>query len=192
MKKRCYWCEGGDENYIRYHDEEWGVPVHDDLKLFEFMVLESAQAGLSWRTILRKREGYRRLFKNFNPKRVAMMTEDEVEQLMVDASIVRNRLKIRATIQNAQRFLEVQKEFGTFNTYLQGWQKNQGTKDQRRKTMSTIPVTTPLSDAISNDLKKRGFKFLGSTIWYAYMQAVGMVNDHTDDCFRQRECMMLV
>jgi DNA-3-methyladenine glycosylase I len=186
MKKRCAWAGETDPLYIAYHDNEWGVPVHDDTKLFEFMVLESAQAGLSWRTILNKREGYRRLFKQFDPKKVAKMNATDVEKLMLDRSIVRNRLKILATINNAQRFLEVQKEFGSFSNYMWKW-TNGNTIDNKLKTKHDIPTSTTLAIAMAHDLKIRGFKFLGPTIWYAHMQAVGMVNDHTTDCFRYKE-----
>lgn len=185
--KRCAWTEGGDEAYLRYHDEEWGVPVHDDKKLFEFIILEGAQAGLSWRTILNRRNGYRRTFQDFDPRKVAQMTEKDVERLMHDSSIIRNRKKIASAINNAKRFLEVQKEFGSFSTYMWSWNDNQHARDQRRKTQSEIPATTPLAIAMAKDLKKRGFTFLGPTIWYAHMQAVGMVNDHTTDCFRHCE-----
>ncbi len=186
MKSRCKWAGDSDELYIRYHDEEWGVPVHDDQKLFEFLVLESAQAGLSWRTILHKREGYGKAFKNFDPKKVAKMTEKDVERLMNDASIIRNRLKIQSTITNAQHFIEIQKEFGSFDTYM--WSYTKGKQLQgARKHMSDVPAVTELAIEMAKDLKKRGFKFLGPTIWYAHMQAVGMVNDHTTDCFRHKD-----
>lgn len=186
MKKRCAWCDINDPLYVTYHDEEWGVPVHDDQKLFEFIVLESAQAGLSWRTILHKREGYRKAFKGFDPKKVARMTEKDVERLMNDASIVRNRLKITATVNNAKRFLEVQKEFGSFSHYMWGWTEGK-TLNSKLSSIRSVPTTTPQAVDIAKDLKKRGFKFLGPTVWYAHMQAVGMVNDHTTDCFRYPE-----
>jgi len=184
--KRCAWAEGGDELYTRYHDEEWGVPVHDDQKLFEFIVLESAQAGLSWRIILNKREGYRKAFKNFDPKKVARMTEADIERLCNDASIIRNRLKIKATITNAQAFLAIQKEFGSFGVYMWNWVGNTPIQTKLKPT-DNIPASTELATLMAKDLKKRGFKFLGPTVWYAHMQAVGMTNDHTTNCFRFRE-----
>ncbi len=179
----CPW-PGTDEKMIHYHDTEWGVPVRDDRKIFEFLVLESAQAGLSWRTILHKREGYKRNFANFDPKKVSKFTAKDVTRIIKDPSIIRNRLKIEATISNAQRFLEVQKEFGTFSDYM--WQfapKNQ----EKRKTIKDIPAITPEAEVFSKDLKKRGFKFLGPTVVYAHMQAVGMVNDHVVTCFRHKK-----
>ncbi len=184
--KRCKWTEGGDDLYVKYHDEEWGVPIYDDQKLFEFIVLESAQAGLSWRIILNKREGYRKAFKNFEPKKVAKMTGQDAERLCNEASVIRNRLKITSTITNAQAFLKVQKEFGSFSTYMWNWVADKPI-DGKRKTGKNIPVITDLAIAMSKDLKKRGFKFLGPTVWYAHMQAVGMVNDHIKDCFRYQE-----
>lgn len=185
-KKRCPWGKWEDRLYTDYHDKEWGVPVHDDRTMFEFLVLESAQAGLSWETILRKREGYRKAFAGFDYRKVAKFTAKDVNRLLKDASIVRNRAKIEAAINNAQRFLEVQKEFGTFCDYM--WQFVGGApiKNKRRK-LSDFPATTKESDALAKDMKKRGFKFLGSTTLYAHMQAVGMVNDHTVDCFRYGE-----
>lgn len=178
---RCAWA-GTDDLMIRYHDEEWGVPVYDDRKLFEFLVLESAQAGLSWKTILHKREGYRTLFAGFDPASVARFTAERVEQLMLDPAIIRNRLKILATITNAQKFLDIQKEFGSFSNYM--WQFVGGKPlDGKRKTMNDIPAITPEAEVFARDLKKRGFKFLGPTVVYAHMQAVGMVNDHIADCF---------
>lgn len=190
MKKRCSWAGDSDPVYIEYHDTEWAVPVHDDEKLFEFMVLESAQAGLSWRTILNKREGYRKAFKNFDPKKVARMTPKDVERLMGDASIIRNRLKIGGTITNAQLFLEIQKEFGSFDAYV--WEFVNGKPIQNNwKRMEEVPAVTPLAITMAKDLKKRGFKFLGPTIWYAYMQAVGIVNDHTIDCYRRNQIKKL-
>jgi len=170
---------------IRYHDEEWGRPVHDDRKHFEFLVLESAQAGLSWSTVLKKREGYRRAFRDFDAEKVAKYGPEQVEKLLGDPAIIRNRLKIEAAINNAKRFLEVRKEFGSFDAYC--WQFVGGKPIQnRRRTAKEIPATTKESDAWSRDLKKRGFKFVGSTIIYAHMQAVGMVNDHVVDCFCYR------
>lgn len=183
MNKRCAWVNPNNGLYVNYHDTEWGVPVHDDQKLFEFIVLESAQAGLSWEIILKKREGYRKAFKNFDPKKVAKMTDTHVEKLLKDPSIVRNRLKVTATIENAKRFLEVQKEFGSFSDYMWGWVKGKPIQNAW-KTIKQLPAKTPLAEAMAKDLKKRGFKFLGPTVWYAHMQAVGMVNDHTTDCFR--------
>jgi DNA-3-methyladenine glycosylase I len=186
MQKRCAWCENTFDDYIRYHDEEWGVPVHDDAKHFEFLVLESAQAGLSWATILKKRDGYRRLFSEFDVEKVAEYGSGMVEDLLQDVSIIRNRAKIEATINNAKRFIEVQNEFGTFDNYIWRFVENQPIIGNW-KTMDQVPVTTPQSDALSKDLKKRGFKFVGSTTIYAHMQAIGLVNDHTADCFRYKE-----
>lgn len=186
MQTRCTWCANSFEEYVRYHDEEWGVPVHDDKTHFEFLVLESAQAGLSWATILKKREGYRNAFADFDYKTVAEYGPGMVEGLLKDASIIRNRMKIEATINNAKRFIEVQNEFGSFDKYT--WEFVGGKPIINSwKTMSEVPVTTKESDAFSKDLKKRGFKFLGSTTIYAHMQAIGMVNDHTTDCFRYSE-----
>ncbi len=180
--KRCPWCEG-DPLYRVYHDREWGVPVHNDRKLFEMLILEGAQAGLSWITILRKRENYRRAFDNFDATKVARYDGKKVKTLLHDEGIVRNRLKIAAAIGNAKTFLAVQKEFGTFNAYI--WQFVGGKqKVNRWKAMKEIAPTTPESDAMSRDLKKRGFKFVGSTICYAFMQACGLVNDHLVSCFR--------
>jgi DNA-3-methyladenine glycosylase I len=187
--KRCAWC-GSDPLYVKYHDEEWGVPVIDDRKLFEFIVLESAQAGLSWITILKRREGYRKAFKNFDVKKVAAMGEDDIERLMKDASIIRNRMKIAATIKNAQAFIAVQKEFGSFAAYF--WGFVDGSPIQNKpKSMSELQAVTPLAVLMAKDLKKGGFSFLGPTTWYAYMQACGMVNDHMDECFRSREVRQL-
>ncbi len=182
MKQRCQWA-GNDPLYQKYHDEEWGVPLHNDQKLFEMLILEGAQAGLSWITILRKRENYRKAFSNFDAKKIAKYDSKKVEQLLLNEGIIRNRLKIASTIQNAKCFLEVQKEFGSFDKYI--WQFTGGkTINNRWRTIKEIPTETKESDAMSKDLKKRGFKFVGSTICYAFMQAVGMVNDHTVDCFR--------
>lgn len=181
--KRCAWPK--TELDIAYHDTEWGVPVHDDRRLFEFLILEGAQAGLSWSTILKKRDHYRRAFDHFDARKIVRYDARKVKSLLADAGIVRNRLKIAATIQNAQAFLAVQKEFGSFDAYL--WQFVGGRPIQnRRKSLAEIPPRTPESDALSKDLLKRGFKFVGSTICYAFMQAVGMVNDHTVDCFRHQ------
>jgi len=179
-KKRCSW-PGEDALMIRYHDEEWGVPVHDDRKLFEFLVLDAFQAGLSWRTILHKRESFRKAFAGFDYKKVAKFDEARQDALMQDAGIIRNRLKIKGTVENARRFMEIQKEFGSFDRYI--WQFTGGrTLNGRRKSNSEIPATSPESDAMSADLRKRGFKFVGSTICYAFMQAAGMVNDHLISC----------
>lgn len=178
---RCPWCLSTPE-YIQYHDEEWGKPVCDDRKIFEFLVLESAQAGLSWLTILRKREGYRKAFAGFDPEKVARFTEKDVERLMQDPGIIRNRLKIKAAVSNAKIFLDTQKEYGSFSDYL--WDYLPGGKPivNQWKEHSEVPARTELSDRISADLKKRGFKFFGTTICYAHMQATGMVNDHIVDC----------
>ncbi len=184
-KTRCPWSTS-DPLYIRYHDEEWGVPVHNEAKHFEFLILEGAQAGLSWFTILRKREAYRKAYRGFDAGKVARFDEVDVERLLGDDGIVRNRLKIRGSIENAKRFLEVQREFGTFDAYI--WNLAGGkTVVNRRKSLNEVPATTPLSDAISRDLKLRGFKFVGSTIIYAHLQAIGIVNDHLVSCFRHRE-----
>lgn len=183
--KRCKWAES--EGMLEYHDREWGVPVHDDKKLFEFLTLEGAQAGLSWSTILKKREGYRKLFKNFDFVKISKMNQKDVERLMKDASIVRNRLKIESTISNAKAFIEIRKEFGSFDKYLWGFVEGK-TVDNKFKSLKELPASTNLSDEISKDLKKRGFRFVGSTIIYAFMQAVGMVNDHEIGCFRYKFC----
>ena len=177
---RCSWA-GTDPLYIRYHDEEWGVPLHDDRRLFEMLILEGAQAGLSWITILRKRPAYRKAFDRFDPRKVARYDAKKKRALMADAGIVRNRLKIDAAVTNARAFLEVQKEFGSFDRYI--WQFVGGAPiDTRRKTMADVPARTAESDAMSRDLRKRGFRFVGSTICYAFMQATGMVNDHLAGC----------
>jgi len=184
MVTRCGWC-GDEPLYVRYHDEEWGVPVRDDRTLFEFLLLEGAQAGLSWWTILRKREGYRVAFADFDPAAVAVFDEARIQALLADPSIVRNRLKVRGAVTNAQRFLEVQSQFGSFSNYI--WAFVDGTPIRNVwRVMEDIPATTPISDAISKDMKKRGFTFVGSTIVYAFMQATGMVNDHLVDCFRHK------
>ena len=183
-KNTCTW-PGNDKLMLQYHDEEWGNAVHDDKKHFEFIVLDSFQAGLSWKTILHKRENFRKAFAHFDYKKVAKFDEEKVQTLMQDAGIIRNQLKIRATITNAISFMDVQKEFGSFDNYI--WQFTEGkTKQNKWKTISEIPATSPESDAMSKDLKKRGFKFVGSTICYAYMQAAGMVNDHLVSCFRYK------
>lgn len=182
---RCGWCER-DPMYIKYHDEEWGVPVHDDKKLFEFLILEGAQAGLSWLTILRRRAGYRKAFADFNAEKVARFSKAKIETLMQDAGIIRNRLKIGAAIINAQAFLKVQEEFGSFDKY--SWQFVNGERiTNALQSIKNAPATSKESDALSKDLKQRGFKFVGSTIIYAHMQAVGMVNDHLVSCFRYNE-----
>ncbi len=185
MPTRCAWGEG-DPMYVAYHDQEWGVPAHDDRKLFELLILEGAQAGLSWSTILKKRENYRRAFDGFDPRIVAAYDEGKVQQLLADPGIVRNRLKNAAAIQNARAFLAVQQEFGSFDAYI--WRFVGGEpKKNAWKTLRDIPARTPESDAMSKDLIKRGFRFVGSTICYAFMQAVGMVNDHVVECFRHDE-----
>jgi len=184
---RCKWAEGVSLEYIEYHDKEWGVPVFDDQVQFEFLILEGAQAGLSWSTILNKREGYRKAFAGFDPEKVARFTEKRIEKLLQDPSIVRNRLKVRSAVGNAKAFLAVQKEFGSFSKYI--WDFVGGKPIQNRFTKdSDIPATSAESDALSKDLKKRGFKFVGSTIVYAHMQATGLVNDHVVDCFRHKPC----
>lgn len=175
---RCHW-PGTDELYIKYHDEEWGKEVHDDKTLFEFLILESAQAGLSWITILRRRENYRKAFAGFDVKKVAAFTDEDVERLMQDAGIIRNRLKVLASINNAKLFIEVQKEFGSFDKYLYSFMPD---SKPINNTSGSTPASTPISDAISKDMKKRGFKFFGTTICYAHMQATGMVNDHIPTC----------
>ena len=185
MKKRCFWVSK-DSLYIDYHDKEWGVPVYDDAVLFEFLILETFQAGLSWITILRKRENFRKAFDNFDYKKIANYGEAKYNSLLEDAGIIRNKLKIKATITNAQNFMKVQEEFGSFSNYI--WQFTDGKPIQNSfKNSKDVPATTELSDALSKDLKKRGFKFIGSTVVYAHMQATGMVNDHTTDCFRHEE-----
>jgi DNA-3-methyladenine glycosylase I len=182
-KIRCGWCEK-DDLYRAYHDQEWGNPVYDDATLFEFLVLETFQAGLSWYTILKKRENFKAAFDQFDYPKIAAYTEDKVQELLQDAGIIRNHLKIRATISNARAFMQVQKEFGSFSNYI--WQFTGGEPIVNHwQTLSEIPATTPLSDAISKDLKKRGFKFVGSTVVYAHMQATGMVNDHLLSCWKR-------
>ena len=181
--KRCQWAEGQFDLYLKYHDEEWGVPVHDDRTHFEFLVLESAQAGLSWATILKKREGYHQAFADFDVQKVAQYDENKIQELLQYEGIVRNQLKVRATVNNARRFLEVQQEFGSFDNYIWRFVDGKPIVNKWQK-MSEVPATSKESDALSKDLKKRGFKFVGSTIIYAHMQACGLVNDHTTDCFR--------
>jgi len=182
---RCEWCLKF-EQYIHYHDTEWGVPVHDDRTHFEFLILEGAQAGLSWSTILKKREGYRRAFADFDPVKVARFTEAKLEKILLDPGIVRNRLKVYATVNNAKRFLETQKEFGSFDNYIWSFVNNKPIVN-KWKALKEIPATTKESDALSKDLLKRGFKFVGSTVMYAHMQACGLVNDHLVDCFRYKQ-----
>jgi len=183
----CEWALAGNELYRKYHDGEWGVPVHDDRKQFEFLTLECAQAGLSWATILNKREGYRRAFADFDPEKVARFTPARIERILADSGVVRNRLKVAAAVNNARKFLEVQDEFDGFAKYI--WQFVGGRPIHNAwRHMNEVPATTPESDALSKDLKQRGFKFVGSTIVYAHMQATGLVNDHLVGCFRHREC----
>jgi DNA-3-methyladenine glycosylase I len=185
-KRRCHWAPAGKPLYLAYHDEEWGVPAHDDRHLFEMLILEGAQAGLSWETILNKRAAYRRAFDRFDPRKVAAYDARKVRSLLADAGIVRNRLKIAAAIRNARGFLEVRDEFGSFDAYI--WRFVGGKPKQNAwREHQRIPARTPESDAMSKDLKRRGFTFVGSTICYAYMQAVGMVNDHLTTCFRYRQ-----
>ena len=185
-KKRCAWVSIDNPLMLQYHDREWGVPVHDDRKHFEFLILEGAQAGLSWSTILNKREGYRQAFADFDPAKVARFTPQRIEKLMLDPGIIRNRLKIESSVRNARAFLKIQEEFGSFDAYC--WRFVNGKpKLNKLKSMQQIPATSPESDAFSKDLKQRGFNFVGSTIIYAHMQAIGMVNDHLTDCFRYRE-----
>ncbi len=185
MKIRCDWGTTS-QLYIDYHDNEWGVPVHDDRKLFEFLILEGAQAGLSWETVLKKRENYRKAFSNFDPAKISRYGDMKIEALLGDKGIIRNRLKIISAINNAKRFLEVREEFGTFDTYI--WKFVGGSPiTNRYMSIREIPATTEISDAMSKDLKKRGFKFVGPTICYAHMQATGMVNDHVVDCYRYKE-----
>jgi DNA-3-methyladenine glycosylase I len=183
--RRCAWVSN-DPLYIEYHDTEWGVPVHDDQRLFEFLMLETFQAGLSWLTVLRKRENFRRAFEGFDVNAVANFTDNKIEQLMNDPGIIRNRLKVQAAVTNAQAFIRIQKEFGSFDRYIWGFVGGRPINHQRR-SIKEVPATTDLSDVLSKDLKQRGFKFVGSTVVYAHMQATGMVNDHTTDCFRWDE-----
>lgn len=181
--KRCGWCLSSDL-YKKYHDEEWGVPVYDDQKLFEFLILETFQAGLSWITILKKRDTFRLAFDDFDYLKVAQYTEDKIQELLQDAGIIRNQLKIRAAVSNAVAFIKVQQEFGSFSKYI--WEFTDGKPiDNKRQSLKEVPATTPLSDEISKNLKNRGFKFAGSTVVYAHMQATGMVNDHVEDCWRK-------
>jgi len=189
MPTRCDWC-GDNPLYVKYHDEEWGVPVRDDQTLFEFLILEGAQAGLAWITVLRKREGYRALFDNFNAQKIARYSDKKLDKLLLDPRIIRNRLKVYGARKNARTFLEIQQQRGSFSDYI--WDFVDGQPIQNNwKPMGDIPATSPASDALSKDMKKRGFTFVGSTIMYAHMQATGMLNDHTVDCFRHRECAKL-
>lgn len=184
-KKRCSWS-GNDPLYMSYHDEEWGVPVYDDEKLFEFLILETFQAGLSWITVLRKRENFRKAFDNFNYQKIARYGDNKFDELINDPGIIRNKLKIKATISNALSFIEIQREFGSFSKYIWGFVDHKPINN-KWKSLNEIPATTELSDKLSKDLKKRGFKFVGPTVIYAHMQATGMVNDHVIDCFRYEE-----
>jgi DNA-3-methyladenine glycosylase I len=184
-KNRCAWCLSSDL-YKEYHDKEWGKPVYDDATLFEFLILETFQAGLSWITILNKRENFRKAFDNFDYKKIALYKEDKTEELLQDAGIIRNKLKIHSAVTNAQAFIKVQLEFGSFSKYIWAFINNKPIVN-KWKTLSEVPATTPLSDALSKDLKKRGFKFVGSTVVYAHMQATGMINDHLLDCFTRKQ-----
>lgn len=188
--RRCAWAEGVGPAYIEYHDTEWGVPVRDDRKQFEFLVLEGAQAGLSWSTILNKRDGYRRAFAEFDPQKVARFTAARIEKLLQDPGIVRNRLKVQSAVNNAKVFLKVQDEFDGFSNYIWSFVGDKP-KQNRFRRDADIPATSVESDAMSKDMKKRGFRFVGSTILYAHMQATGLVNDHVTGCFRHRECLAL-
>ena len=184
---RCKWAEGVNLDYIEYHDKEWGIPVQDDRVQFEFLILEGAQAGLSWSTILNKREGYRQAFADFDVEKVARFTDKRVEKLLTNPAIVRNRLKVNSAVTNAKAFIKVQEEFGSFSKYIWDFVNGKPVQNNFRKD-SDIPATSPESDDLSKDLKKRGFKFVGSTIVYAHMQATGLVNDHVVDCFRHKPC----
>lgn len=189
MATRCSWC-GDDPLYVKYHDEEWGVPVRDDQTQFEFLILEGAQAGLAWITVLRKREGYRALFDDFDASRIARYSDKRLDKLLKDPRIIRNKLKVYGARKNARAFLEVQQQYGTFSDYI--WDFVDGKPMQgKRKSPGEVPATSPESDALSKDMKKRGFTFVGSTIMYAHMQATGLVNDHTTDCFRHRACLKM-
>ena len=188
--RRCTWPLSGNESYVRYHDQEWGVPVYDDRTQFEFLVLEGAQAGLSWSTILNKRDGYRAAFAGFDAERMARFGKREIGRLLKDPGIVRNRLKVEAAINNARRYLELRDAVGSFSGYLWGFVDGRPIQNRHRST-KTIPATSPESDALSKDLKRRGFRFVGSTIVYAHMQATGMVNDHLVTCFRYEQCKAL-
>ncbi|KDN56795.1 DNA-3-methyladenine glycosylase I [Flavobacterium seoulense] len=184
-KTRCTWCEK-DDLYRKYHDEEWGIPVYDDATLFEFLILETFQAGLSWYTVLAKREHFRKAFDNFDYKKIINYTEEKIQELLSNPGIIRNKLKVRATISNAVAFMKVQEEFGSFSKYIWGFVDGKPI-DNKAESLKDVPATTPLSDAISKDLKKRGFKFVGSTVVYAHMQATGMVNDHIESCWTRKQ-----
>lgn len=184
---RCPWSLGVSDTYLRYHDEEWGVPVRDDRRHFEFLTLEGAQAGLSWRTVLHRRDGYRRAFAGFDPVRVARYTPRKVEALLADEGIIRNRLKVESAVGNARAFLQVQEECGSFSDYIWGFVDGRPVCNRWHR-QDQVPATSPVSDALSRDLKRRGFRFVGSTIMYAHLQATGLVNDHLVGCFRHREC----
>lgn len=185
---RCPWVDLSKPDYVAYHDKEWGVPVFDDRTIFEFLTLEAAQAGLSWYTVLRKRQAYRTAYENFDPKKVARFDDAKIEALLQDAGIIRNRLKIQSSVNNARRFLEVQEEYGSFSNYIWGFVGSRP-KINRIHDLSDYEATSPESDALSRDLKKRGFKFMGSTVCYAHMQATGLINDHSLDCFRRHEIL---
>jgi DNA-3-methyladenine glycosylase I len=189
-KTRCPWSEGVSPAYLEYHDTEWGVPVHDDQKQFEFLILEGAQAGLSWSTVLHRRAGYRRAFANFDPHKVARFTPARIEKLLLDSGIIRNRLKVTAAVSNARAFLELQSAFGSFDRYIWGFVDGRPVVNHWQK-QSEVPATSAVSDALSKDMKKRGFSFVGSTILYAHLQATGLINDHLVDCFRHAECNTL-
>lgn len=189
-KTRCPWSEGVSPAYLEYHDTEWGVPVHDDRKQFEFLILEGAQAGLSWATVLHRRAGYRRAFADFDPQKVTRFTPARIEKLLLDPGIIRNRLKVTAAVSNAQAFLKLQDEFGSFDRYIWGFVDGRPVVNRWRKH-SEVPATSPVSDALSKDMKKRGFRFVGSTILYAHLQATGLINDHLVGCFRHAACNAL-
>ena len=187
QKTRCPWCLGVSDAYQAYHDEEWGVPAHADRTQFEFLTLESAQAGLSWSTVLHKREGYRKAFAGFDAEKVSRFSERKIETLCNNAAIIRNRLKIKSAVSNAKAFLEIQNEYGSFDAYIWGFVDGQAVQNRWRRN-ADVPATSKVSDVLSKDLKQRGFKFVGSTIIYAHMQATGLVNDHLVDCYRYAEC----
>ncbi|MDH5277186.1 MAG: DNA-3-methyladenine glycosylase I [Gammaproteobacteria bacterium] len=184
---RCPWSEGVSPTYLEYHDREWGVPVHDDRKQFEFLILEGAQAGLSWSTILHRREGYRRAFAGFDPEKVARFTPARIEKILRDPGVIRNRLKVAATVHNARAFLDLQAALGSFDAYIWNFVDGRPLRNRWRR-QSDVPATSPVSDALSKDMKKRGFRFVGSTILYAHLQATGLINDHLVSCFRHAEC----
>lgn len=190
MKQRCPWSEGVSQDYLAYHDEEWGVPVHDDRRQFEFLILEGAQAGLSWATILHRRAGYRRAFADFDPVKVARYTPAKVNRLLEDPGIIRNRLKVEAAVTNARAFLELVAKEGSFDRYIWGFVGGKPRRNRWRRP-AEVPATSAESDALSKDLKRRGFRFVGSTILYAHLQATGLVNDHLVGCFRHAECVRL-